>query len=51
MDQRGNYQFDNVALGKYCMELWQPEFGTRVEPFKLVRERDLLVIDVDLKKK
>ena len=50
-DQHGNYQFDNVPLGKYRLELWQPAFGTRVEHFDLVRERAVLVIDVDLKKK
>lgn len=50
-DNRGNYLLSNVPLGKYRLELWHPEFGTRVEPFNLVREGEVLAIDVDLKKK
>jgi len=50
-DGRGNYQLDNVPLGKYRLEIWHPEFGARVEPFNLVRDREILTIDVDLKGK
>ena len=50
-DSRGNYQLDNVPLGKYRLEMWHPEFGARVEPFDLVRDREMLTIDVDLKRK
>lgn len=50
-DSRGNYQLDNVPLGKYRLEIWHPELGTRVEAFNLARDRDVLTIDVDLKRK
>ncbi|MFQ5852022.1 MAG: plastocyanin/azurin family copper-binding protein [Candidatus Binatia bacterium] len=47
-DRRGNYHLDAVALGKYHLEVWHPELGKKVEPFNLVREGEVLVIDVDL---
>jgi len=50
-DNRGNYQLDNVPLGKYRLEIWHPELGAKVEPFNLVRDREILTIDVDLKRK
>lgn len=49
-DKRGNYQLGGVPLGKYRLEIWHPEFGTRSEPFNLVRDGEVLAIDVDLKK-
>ncbi len=49
-DKRGNYQISNVSLGKYRLEIWHPEFGTKVESFNLVREGEVLAVDVDLKK-
>ena len=48
-DKQGNYQLENVLLGSYRLELWHPEFGTRWEPFNLVRDREIQTIDVDLK--
>jgi hypothetical protein len=50
-DKRGNYQIKNVPLGKYRIEVWHPEFGTRTVPLELVREGEVLAIDFDLKKK
>jgi len=50
-DKRGNYKISNVPLGKYRIEIWHPDFGTRTVPFELVREGEVLAIDVDLKKK
>ncbi|OGQ79834.1 MAG: hypothetical protein A3F90_20560 [Deltaproteobacteria bacterium RIFCSPLOWO2_12_FULL_60_19] len=50
-DKRGNYQLDNVPLGKYRLELWHPEFGVRAEPFNLARDGEVLAVDVDLKKR
>lgn len=50
-DNRGNYQLDNVLLGKYRLGIWHPEFGARVEPFNVVRDREILTIDVDLERK
>jgi plastocyanin len=50
-DTRGNYQIKAVPLGKYRLEVWHPEFGTKVVTFDLVREGEVLGIDIDLKKK
>jgi hypothetical protein len=50
-DKRGNYQLGNISQGKYRLELWHPEFGTRVEPLNLVREREVRTVDIDFKKK
>jgi plastocyanin len=50
-DKKGNYQIKDVPLGKYRIEIWHPDFGTRTVPFELVREGEVLAIDVDLKKK
>ncbi len=50
-DKRGNYQLKGVPLGKYRLEVWHPEFGTRIEPFNLVRDGEVFAIDIDLKKK
>lgn len=50
-DGRGNYQLENVPLGKFRLEIWHPEFGSRVESFTLVRDGEVLSIDVDLKGK
>ncbi len=49
-DKRGLYQLKNVPLGKFQIEIWHPEFGTRAVPFELVRDGEVLAIDVDLKK-
>ena len=49
-DKRGSYQVTHVPLGKYRIEVWHPELGTRALPFELVREGQVLAIDVDLKK-
>ncbi len=46
---RGSYQIDAVPLGKYRLEVWHPDVGTKVEPFNMVREGEVLTIDVDLK--
>jgi plastocyanin len=51
VDKQGNYQISNVSLGKYRIEVWHPDYGTRTVPFELVREGEVLAIDVDLKKK
>ena len=49
-DKGGNYRINNVPLGKYRIEVWHPDYGTRTVPFELVREGEVLAIDVDLKK-
>lgn len=50
-DPRGNYTLDRVPLGQRRLEIWHPEFGTRLVPFNLVREGEVLSVNVDLKKK
>lgn len=50
-DKVGNYQIKDVPLGKYRIEVWHPDFGTRAVHFEMVREGEVLAIDVDLKKK
>jgi len=49
-DKRGNYELSGVPLGKYRIEVWHPEFGSKAVPFNLVRDGEVLAIDVDLKK-
>jgi plastocyanin len=49
-DSRGNYSLKAVPLGKYRIEVWHPEFGSSAVPFNLVRDGEVLAIDVDLKK-
>jgi plastocyanin len=49
-DARGNYRLNGIPLGKYSLEVWHPEFGTRTVPFELVREGEVLDINFDLKK-
>ncbi len=49
-DSRGNYRLGAVPVGRYRLEFWHPELGTRVEPFNMVRGGEVLAVDVDLKK-
>jgi plastocyanin len=49
-EKRGNYELDGVPLGKYVLEVWHPELGTRKVPFELAREGQVLTLDIDLKK-
>ncbi|MBF8305585.1 MAG: Copper-bind protein [Acidobacteria bacterium] len=49
-DARGNYTLKGLPLGKYRMEVWHPEFGARTAPVELVREGEVLAVDLDLKK-
>jgi hypothetical protein len=50
VDARGNYRINGVPLGNYRVEVWHPEFGVRSASFRLVREGEVLAIDVDMKK-
>ena len=50
-DARGNYTLTGLPLGKHRLEVWHPEFGARTVPVELVREGEVLAIDLDLKKK
>ena len=50
-NSRGNYSLNGIPLGKYRLEVWHPEFGTREVPFELVRDGEVLALDLDFKKK
>ena len=43
-DTRGNYRLDEVPVGKFRLEFWQPELGTKVEPFNMVRGGEVLTL-------
>jgi len=47
-DGRGNYRINNVPLGKYQLEVWHPEYGTKTVSFRLAYAGEVLVIDLDL---
>ena len=49
-DKRGNYRINAVPLGQYRLEVWHPDLGTKVVSFNLVREGEVLTLNVDLKK-
>jgi hypothetical protein len=49
-DARGNFSIKDVPLGKYRLEVWHPELGFKSAPVELVRQKEILTIDVDLKK-
>jgi len=50
-DSRGNYEIKNVPLGKVRVEIWYPNLDVRSEPVPLVREGEVFVLNVDLKKR
>ncbi len=50
-DSRGNYSINGIPPGRYRVQVWHPELGTRVIPVELAREGEVLSIDIDLKKK
>jgi plastocyanin len=49
-DQRGNYRINNVPLGKYRVQVWHPQLGTRESAVQLGRDGQVLEINFDLKK-
>jgi plastocyanin len=50
-DSRGNYEIKNVPLGKVRVEIWYPNLDVRSEPVPLVRDGEVFVLNVDLKKR
>lgn len=50
-DTHGNYTLARVPLGKYRVEVWHPQFGIKTIPVELVREGEVMAVDVDLKVK
>ena len=49
-DKRGNYRLNDGPVGSYRLEVWHPEYGTKFQPFSLDYEREVLVVDIDLKR-
>jgi len=49
-DTRGNYRLDEVPVGRYRLEIWHPELGTKVEPFNMVRGGEVLTVNMNLKR-
>jgi plastocyanin len=50
-DAHGNYTLAGVPLGKYRVEVWHPQLGIKTVPVELVREGEVMAVDVDLKGK
>ena len=50
-DARGNYSVSGIPLGKYRLEAWHPETGAKQVRFELVRDGEVLTLDVELKAK
>jgi len=50
-DSRGNYEIKNVPLGKVRVDIWNPNLEIRSEPVPLVRDGEVFVLNVDLKKR
>lgn len=50
-DERGLYQLSDVPLGEHRLEIWHPDFGARTESINLLREGEVLTVNVDLKKR
>lgn len=49
-DSRGNYEIQNVPLGNVRVEIWYPNLDVRSEPVPLVRDGEVFVLNVELKK-
>lgn len=50
-DARGNYTLKGAPLGKYRIEVWHPQYGTKTVPVELVRDGEILAVDFELKAK
>lgn len=48
-DNRGNYRLEGIPPGQYHIRVWHPELGVVEEPFNLVREGEILAVDVQLR--
>ena len=49
-DSRGNYEIKNIPLGNLRVEIWYPNLDVRSEPVPLVRDGEVFVLNVELKK-
>jgi plastocyanin len=50
-DARGNYSINTAPLGKYRIEVWHPQYGSKSVPVELVRGGEVLAVNVELKEK
>jgi hypothetical protein len=50
-DSRGNFEINNVPLGKLRVEIWYPNLSVRSEPVPLVRDGEVFDLNIDLKKR
>ncbi|NIO07669.1 MAG: hypothetical protein GTO40_06540 [Deltaproteobacteria bacterium] len=44
----GIYQIGDIPMGRYRLEVWHPDVGTKVEAFNMVRDGEIINIDVRL---
>ena len=49
-DSRGNYQIENVPLGKVLVQTWYPNIGVGSETVEIVRDGEVFALNVELKK-
>ena len=50
-DNRGNYQIENVPLGKVRVQTWYPNLEVRSETVEIVRDGEVFALNVDLKRR
>ena len=50
-DNRGNYQIENIPLGRVRVQAWYPNLEIRSEPVEIVRDGEVFALNVDLKKR
>jgi len=50
-DNRGNYQIENVPLGKVRVQTWYPNLEVRTETVEIVRDGEVFALNVELKKR
>jgi plastocyanin len=50
-DNRGNYQIENVPLGRVRVQTWYPNFEVRSETVEIVRDGEVFALNVELKKR
>lgn len=50
-DNRGNYQIENVPLGKVRVQTWYPNLEVRSETVEIVRDGEVFAFNVELKKR
>jgi plastocyanin len=49
-DKSGNYRLNNIPMGKYRVQVWHPQLGTREAGVEIVRDGEVVDINFDLKK-